>query len=710
MTPYLQTARSYLLGRQFDTCESWLLGLHDEYRRNPDSDAEAAAMRAGESALHSIGEATAQWLRKSPDSYAALMMRGHYLWACGRQARGSTSASQVSRGQWSRMHECFSEACHLFHRAALGAKNPGLALSMIGRMVWVGGDSVTEGLSFPGGRDWYAYGLSADPASHALRVARLHGLRPEWGGSEEAMARYLAAPEHAALTPLGRQRLERMSKSVLGFYRFMFQGQREAGRRLIDEAIALLPQDAFGYYWRVLIDRSEGRYQDAIEYSGKALQLDPDYTDILWEGTQARWAHDKNDPKILPQLKRLASLGHEEAFLSLGDYLDTVLDDAGGAYDAWKKGADEGLALCALRLAEVAYGQGRGVKQDGDQSVFWYLRSYQLGWHGAVANAYWPVVQGRAPGYSLQTLAPTLIEAANVHSEHFSHGRLADAIEDQGLRYNESGLVRLTQTALADDPEGIQLYLHHLTTAAEHGHTYSQVKLAQLHRQGRMVEQSSEQAEDWLRAAIGGGSGAVAANGKRLLAEMIQAGETGNGETAQTEAVELFQAALNEAGESDVAGQWALVGLARAHDRGLGVRKDREAALKWAARAEKAGVKLPDDLKHLSFESNHSESMGRSLLLHVIFGPIALLWAFLVGLFGKRFLGRIIKWALLGAVSLFLFFFALGAYQAWKHPDARAAPAPASTPAAPKDPDAKPTLLERIKKNADKRKAGETAP
>ncbi|WP_423454933.1 hypothetical protein [Ottowia sp. VDI28] len=151
MTPYLQTARSYLLGRQFDTCESWLLGLHDEYRRNPDSEAEAAAMRAGESALRSIGEATAQWLRKSPDSYAALMMRGHYLWACGRQARGSTSASQVSRGQWSRMHECFSEACHLFHRAALGAKNPGLALSMIGRMVWVGGDSVTEGLSFPGG-------------------------------------------------------------------------------------------------------------------------------------------------------------------------------------------------------------------------------------------------------------------------------------------------------------------------------------------------------------------------------------------------------------------------------------------------------------------------------------------------------------------------------------------------------------------------------
>jgi len=189
---------------------------------------------------------------------------------------------------------------------------------------------------------------------------------------------------------------------------------------------------------------------------------------------------------------------------------------------------------------------------------------------------------------------------------------------------------------------------------------------------------------------------------------MIQAGEIkSGGETDQKEAVELFQAALEEAGEEDMAGQWALVGLARAHDRGLGVRKDPEAALGWAARAEKAGVKLPDDLKHLSFESNHSESMGRSLLLHVIFGPIALLWAFLVGLFGKRFLGRVIKWALLGALLLFLLFFALGAYQAWKNPGARTAPAPIGASAAPGDPHAKPTLLERIKKNADKRKAQE---
>ncbi|MBH1966268.1 MAG: SEL1-like repeat protein [Comamonadaceae bacterium] len=708
MTLYLQTARSYLLSHQFDTCEAWLLGLHNEYLRDPDSEAEAAAMAAGASALRSIDEATAQWLRKSPDSYAALMMRGQYLWACGKLARGTSTANQVSQAQWALMNESFSEACRLFYRAALNVKNPGLALSMIGRMVWIGGDFVANGLSFPQGQDWYRYGLSVDPSSYALHAARLHSLRPEWGGSIQAMEKYLAAPEQASLTPLGRQRLARLSKSVLGFYRAMFQGERDAGRRLIDEAIALLPQDALAYYWRVLVDRCEGRHQDAIQYTEKALALDPEFTDILWEDTQARWAQDKNDPQILPQLKRLIGLGHEDAFLSLGDYLDTVLDEPGPAYDAWKKGADEGLALCALRLAEVAYGRGRGVKQDGDQSLFWFLRSYQLGWHGAVANAYWWVVQGRAPGYSLLKLAPTLIEAANVHDEPFSHGRLADAIEDQGLRYDESGKVWLTQVPLADDPQGIQLYLDHLTTAAENSHAYSQVKLAQLHRQGNLVGKSFEQAEGWLQQALEDGEGPVAANAKRLLAEMIQAGETkDSGSEEQVQAFQLLEEALEEAGEEDVAGRWALVGLARAYDRGLGVKKDRDTALKLAARAEKSGLSLPDDLKHLSFKSNHSESIGRSLLMHVIFGPIALLWAFLVGLFGKRFLGKVIKWSLLAALLLFLLFFSIGAYQAWKNPGARSTPASTRAPMNPEATDEKPTLVDRVKNNAEKRKAQE---
>ncbi|WP_028605463.1 DUF4034 domain-containing protein [Ottowia thiooxydans] len=708
MTLYLQTARSYLLGHQFDACENWLLELHNEYLRDPDSEAEATAVGAGASALRSVDEATAQWLRRSPESYAALMMRGQYLWACGRQARGSTTANEVSQAQWSRMHECFNEACQLFYRAALRVKNPGLALSMIGRMVWIAGDETAKGLGFPKGQDWYSYGLAVDPASYALHAAKLHSLRPEWGGSIGEVEKYLNAPEQASLTPLGKQRLKRLSKSVLGFYRCMFLGERDAGRRLIDEAIALLPQDALGYYWRVLVDRSERKYQDAIQYSEKALELDPEYTELLWEGTQARWSADKNDPKILPQLKRLVAVGHEEAFLSLGDYLNTVLDDAGPAYDAWKKGADEGIALCALRLAEVAYGQGRGVKQDGDQTVFWYLRSYQLGWHGAVANAYWWVVQGRAPGHNLQALAPTLIEAANVHDEPFSHGRLADAITDQGLRYDESGKVWLTQVAMADDPEGIRLYLYHLMTAAENGHAYSQIALAQLHRRGQMVAQSFEQAEGWLQEAIDNGSAVVAANAKRVLGEMIQAGETKeSGKEEQTKAVQLFQQALEEAGDDDIAGQWALVGLARAHDRGLGVKKDGDAAHELAARAEKLGVKLPDDLKHLSFKGNHSESVGRSLLMHLIFGPIALLWAFLVGLFGKRLLGKVIKWTLLTALVLFLLFFALGAYQAWKNPKPRSAPESVNSPVVPGDPDAKPSLLERLKRKSEEKRRAE---
>jgi TPR repeat protein len=695
---HIETGLAYLSRRQFDRYEKWILEEQQTYERDRDADKLGQSLLAAACQLKSVDEATRRWLNQSPESYAALMARARFLHAKGAEARGSGTASSVSHGGWAAMHAAFMEAYTLYARAALKVAVPTEALYNIGALVWIGGEDVTNGHRFPGDKDWYDFGLSLDPKSRLLRSNKLNMLRPEWGGSLEEFETYLKSPVHDLMSEKDRRHFKRYADCVLGFYYVCFTEKPEFGFRKLDETIAMSPESPWNYYWRGLAYNMVDKSAEALSDFERAVLLDKEEdVDLLDEEVGARWFLNEKDLLIEPKLKRLTELGQAKRFHDLARHRKYNMGDVTGALEVWRKGAGEGIARCIYELGH-AYDDGDGVNQDSTEAVSSYQRAYEAGYIGAASRIFNIVHDGKSTLISKEAAALTLLQAATEHDHPWSHYRLACAISDNGLRLDQASNIHFVTEELAPDTEPARLYLEHLNAAAEGGIGRAQNLLAWHYRTGNLVECSPETAQEWLEIAAESDDGTSAA--KVQLADMITKGEI---KDSKERAFSLYKEAA-ENNESD-----AMFPLALCYFNGSGTPPNKKLAKEWTDRGKAAGGTPSPQLNVVLDEANYKEPLGKSILLHIVFGPIALVWTFLVAFMGKRSLFGLVKITLVMAAVGFLLVFALGWFlsgRETKIPDSTAPiTATANAPGeAAESKDKKRSFVEILK---DKRKARE---
>lgn len=662
MPNVLETARAHLLAHDFAAYTQLIEQAQNADQRQGDglTDALDDALAACESQTRTIDQATAAWLAQAPESSAALMARATFLQARGSQARGSATADQVSAQGWHDMAGSYREAAQLWAKAAQRMKRPAYALAKMGLIAWVGGDELLQDAPLPGGQDWYAWGLAREPNSCALRTARLNTLRPEWGGSMQAFCAYRDDPAHPrALSAGGLRLFKRYAHSVLGHYLVYFTDEDARGMAEHDAAIALAPDSAWAYYFRGLSHLMLKEHDKALADLARAAELNTESTAILDQLVQTRWQISAQDAQLEPLLKRLVHKGFAPAWHDLARHRYWNLGDHAGAVAVWRQGAQEGLAQCAWELGRCyEYGAHGVLAVDYDEAARCYQQAFDSGLSGPASSLWNLVDDGKTHLLTPEAATTMLLQAALWQDDAEAHRYAAWAIRNRGLRYdtdahNQVQHLRFVTDALQADSEDARRYIAHLKQASQGDNAWAQLDLANEYFSGQYIDKNVAQGHALLTHVIDSATpGTSRARAQTLLAQRLLDGTDGEGnESGDGErALQLLQDAAKQ-GQHDALTH--LIDLYALGHKRLGLKPNPKQAEHWAAQAVQAGTLNAADADQRAHPHDHEESLGRSILYHLIFGPIALVWTLLVAIFGKRFLKRVI-YALLAVAGLLI--------------------------------------------------------
>jgi tetratricopeptide (TPR) repeat protein len=172
-----------------------------------------------------------EWAKKYPSSYAALTARGSYFYYQGLDARGTeyfrnTPAKNIRAMRsylgWARLD--------LEHSLTLTTK-PYLSRMTLMSIDRANGNRRGESAQ-------YQEAVKLAPQSVELRVARIFGLEPRWGGSYREMERFLAESRSQLKDPAAVARLAARIPAYRGYERQQ-AGDYQQARKHYDESIAL---------------------------------------------------------------------------------------------------------------------------------------------------------------------------------------------------------------------------------------------------------------------------------------------------------------------------------------------------------------------------------------------------------------------------------------------------------------------------------------
>jgi tetratricopeptide (TPR) repeat protein len=220
-----------------------------------------------------------EWVRNRPGSYAARLARAVNQPGLGWNSRGGGFARDTSDEQFAEMHRHFANARTDLRAALEINERLGIAYALLINLASAESQREERLESLKAG-------LVAVPRSYHIRWMFLWSLRPEWGGSIEAMEEFADAsvgpyPDDPAL------------QALRGFADWV-QGERLRRRGRYDEALNLFDQAMkHGPHWRYLKSRGAtlerlGRSDEALEAYNQADGLRPQDADIL----QSRgWLH-----------------------------------------------------------------------------------------------------------------------------------------------------------------------------------------------------------------------------------------------------------------------------------------------------------------------------------------------------------------------------------------------------------------------------------
>ena len=324
--------------RQFATLEEALTEVQRDYERlhKTDADAERRLSRAFR-VFYFADQSTAPiydaWVKASPRSYAASLARGEFLTALAWKRRGTELSNKLSPDQWAQVNRVAAMAVDELTRSLRLTAMPVLSYEFLIELSSITGKPDMETL--------LASAQRLDPTTYYPSRAYLAALRPQWGGSMEAMEAYVA--RYRELDP------PRWKSDCL---EAMVVDQQTWGERKPD------PPTHLSWLSRAieLCPRAD-RYQARGYFHQTQKQLaaaEKDYREALRLDGGSQWVR--------------ATLGM--LLVQQGD-------------------AKEGVELCreaaradepnAMQCMAFAYKQGRGVPADPAEVVRWLERSASVG-------------------------------------------------------------------------------------------------------------------------------------------------------------------------------------------------------------------------------------------------------------------------------------------------------------------------------------------
>jgi hypothetical protein len=189
--PWRRPDKVKLLGmlrlRRYDELDRFFAFYQDAFERDfrheywPDQ--AVAAFYVADPALEPLLN---EWVKRSPNSFAAHVARGNYRHRLGWHYRGGKFAKETSRGQFASMEEYFAAARVDLQRAL--ALRPKL-VAAYRRLLALDG----AGKEMIGRQALLASALAICPLCYEVRATRLDDLQPRWGGSHREMERFATA-------------------------------------------------------------------------------------------------------------------------------------------------------------------------------------------------------------------------------------------------------------------------------------------------------------------------------------------------------------------------------------------------------------------------------------------------------------------------------------------------------------------------------------
>lgn len=234
-----------------------------------------------------LGALLDEWVKVSPQSYAAQMARAKYLIEAGWRARGKGFVDSTTSHQLAKMGEYFSRGVP----AAIAAikLNPKLSIAYANLILAARTDrnENTE-------RTILLSGLKQVPASFAIRDAHMDALLPRWGGSFEQMADFAEESQaYAKQNPRMRffNGFVDWDKGRAFYADDKYAQAIDLYNRAIDEG----GDDSRFYESRAGAYLQLGMYDDALEDANRANQVRPQNIGAMW--TMASAYANLNRPK-----------------------------------------------------------------------------------------------------------------------------------------------------------------------------------------------------------------------------------------------------------------------------------------------------------------------------------------------------------------------------------------------------------------------------
>lgn len=196
-----------------------------------------------------------RWVERAPQSYAALLLRGHYLQVAASRARGRAWARLTSEEQFAKMRELYERSrVDLLAAAQLSRVPLHARVSMIWSALIAGQRSHMRGQ--------YDLAMAQSPGNLKLRQAWMASLEPRWGGSYDAMEAY-ARESASALAP---QHAAKLSAAMAFDAASMLRSNRQydAAEKKYSEALRI-SDEPFIRAWRADSLARLGRSKEAIE-------------------------------------------------------------------------------------------------------------------------------------------------------------------------------------------------------------------------------------------------------------------------------------------------------------------------------------------------------------------------------------------------------------------------------------------------------------
>jgi tetratricopeptide (TPR) repeat protein len=298
-----------LRGRQFDPLTQFLDQIADQVKADFHKELWMfVALNSFYQAAPDLQDALDWWVKAHPESFAPWAARSHYLFAVAKVTRGGAPASETPKARMAAM-ETFNERA-----SADLAKAAELRPDVVENIRWRTKMAMTGG----GGdaRAILADGVKVCRDCLTLYQGVMGMLRPNWGGSYEAMDALAAEAMKASSNPAMKllagashiQRCdeelnhERFDQALVECDKALQSGrwydylvtradidgknkQPQAALPYLDEALAQWPQHAEALAKRAGILRGMGRWEEARNDILLALYVEPNHDHVKWE----RW-------------------------------------------------------------------------------------------------------------------------------------------------------------------------------------------------------------------------------------------------------------------------------------------------------------------------------------------------------------------------------------------------------------------------------------